>query len=139
MMLFLLDTDAISLDQMGHSALIQNILRHLSNQLAISVITVEEQLVGWQRALRQARDDTRRAEVYRRMARTVESLSGWTVLPFSVTAMSRHADLVRQRLNVGSNDLKIAATGLEYNATVVTRNTRDFRRVSGLLCGDWSV
>lgn len=73
------------------------------------------------------------------MARTVEMLSGWVIVPFSVAAMSRHAALVRQRLNVGSNDLKIAATALENNGTVVTRNMRDFARVTGLRCEDWSV
>ena len=44
-----------------------------------------------------------------------------------------------QRLNVGSNDLKIAATALEQNATVVTRNLRDFGRVPGVLCQDWTI
>jgi tRNA(fMet)-specific endonuclease VapC len=139
MSLYLLDTDHISLYQMGHPRLLQQILGHLQDQLAVAVITVEEQLSGWQRALRQARDDSRRAEVYRRMARIVENLSGWLILPFPLSAMSRHADLLRQRLNVGSNDLKIAAIALEMGARVVTRNARDFGRVLGLVCEDWSV
>jgi len=139
MSLFLLDTDHLSLYQMGHPRILQNILRHITDQLAISVITVEEQLSGWQRALNQARDDQRRAEVYRRMAQTVESLSSWLIRPFSLVAMTRHASLIRQRLNVGSNDLKIAAIALESNATVVTRNKRDFARVTGLSLDDWSL
>jgi tRNA(fMet)-specific endonuclease VapC len=137
--LFLLDTDHLTLYQMGHSQLLQNVARHVTDQLAISVITVEEQLAGWQRALRQARDDTRREQIYQRMARTVEELSGWLVLPLTQSALGRHASLVRRRLNVGSNDLKIAATALENGAVVVTRNLRDFQRVSGLSCEDWTV
>jgi hypothetical protein len=31
---------------MGHPQLLQNIVRHLTDQLAISVITAEEQLTG---------------------------------------------------------------------------------------------
>jgi tRNA(fMet)-specific endonuclease VapC len=139
MSLFLLDTDHVSLYQMGHPRVIGNVLRHLQDQLAITVITIEEQLSGWQRALRQARDDARRAEVYRRMALAIESLAGWMVCSFSVSAMTRHADLLRQRLNVSSNDLKIAATALESGARVVTRNARDFSRVPGLVWEDWSV
>ncbi len=73
------------------------------------------------------------------MAQTIENLSGWVVVPFSLSAMSRYAGLQRQRLNVGSNDLKIAATALECNATVVTRNRRDFGRVAALSVEDWSV
>ncbi len=139
MTLYLLDTDHVSLYQTGNPLVVRNVLTHLTDRLAISVITVGEQLTGWQRALHQARDDARRAEVYRRMALATESLSGWHVLPFLLAAMGRHVALVRQRLNVGSNDLKIAATALENNAVVVTRNRRDFGRVAGLVCEDWSL
>jgi tRNA(fMet)-specific endonuclease VapC len=139
MSLYLLDTDHVSLYQMGHPRVIQQIMSHLQDVLAICVITVEEQLSGWQRALRQARDDSRRAEVYRRMALAVENLSGWVVFPFPLSAMTRHVDLMRQRLNVSSNDLKIAAIALEMGARVVTRNLRDFARVPGLVCEDWSI
>jgi tRNA(fMet)-specific endonuclease VapC len=137
--LFLLDTDHLTLYQMGHPQVLQNVARRLTDQLAICVITVEEQLTGWQRALHQAKDDARREQVYQRMARTVEALAGWLVLPLSRAALGRHATLIRQRLNVGSNDLKIAACALENNAVVATRNLRDFGRVSGLLCQDWTM
>lgn len=60
MSLFLLDTDHLTLYQMGHPQLLQNLAHHLADQFAISVITVEEQLTGWQRALHQARSDGRR-------------------------------------------------------------------------------
>ena len=139
MNLFLLDTDHWTLYQMGHPRLLQNVARHVTDQLAVCVITVEEQLTGWQRALRQAKDDGRREQVYQRMARTVEAFSGWMIVPLSRAALGRHALLIRQRLNVGSNDLKIAASALENNAIVVTRNLRDFGRVPGLLCQDWTV
>lgn len=139
MSLFLLDTDHLTLYQMGHPQVLQNIARRLTDQLAISVITVEEQLTGWQRALHQAKDDARREQVYRRMALTVEALSGWRVLPLSRAALGRHATLMRQHLNVGSNDLKIAASALEHGAIVATRNLRDFGRVPGLSCQDWTI
>jgi tRNA(fMet)-specific endonuclease VapC len=137
--LFLLDTDHLTHYQMGHPQVLANIARHATDQLAISVITVEEQLTGWYTALRRAKDDARREQIYRRMALTVESLAKWRVLPFSLAAMNRYAALVRQHLNVGGNDLKIAATALEHNATVVTRNLRDFGRVATLLVEDWTA
>jgi tRNA(fMet)-specific endonuclease VapC len=137
--LFLLDTDHLTYYQMGHPQVLSNIARHLTDQLAISVITVEEQLTGWQKALNQAKDDVRRAQIYLRMALATESLASWKVMPFTLAAMSQHAALIRQRLNIGSNDLKIAATALELNAVVVTRNQRDFGRVPTLLLEDWTA
>jgi tRNA(fMet)-specific endonuclease VapC len=139
MSLYLFDTDHLSLYQAGHARVLQNLMRHMQDQLALTVITIEEQLSGWQSALRKARDDVRRAEVYRRMALALEGLAGWVVLPLSLPAMVRHAHLLRQHLNVGSNDLKIAAIALDMGGKIVTRNARDFGRIPGLIWEDWSV
>ncbi len=42
------------------------------------------------------------------------------------------------KLNVGHDDLRIAAIALENNAVVVTRNTRDFARVPELKVENWA-
>jgi tRNA(fMet)-specific endonuclease VapC len=139
MSLYLLDTDHLSLYQAGHARVLQNLMKHIQDQLAVTVISVEEQLSGWQTGLRKARDDARRAEVYRRMALAIESLAGWRIIPFSLPAMTRHAHLLRQHLNVGSNDLKIAAIALERGGRVVTRNAVDFTRIPSLIWEDWSA
>jgi tRNA(fMet)-specific endonuclease VapC len=139
MSLYVFDTDHLSLYQAGHVRVLQNLTRHVHDELSLAVISVEEQLSGWQTALRKARDETRRSEVYRRMALSIEGFAGWTVLPLSVPAMARHSNLLRQHLNIGSNDLKIAAIAMERRGTVVTRNARDFARVPGLKWEDWSV
>jgi len=40
-------------------------------------------------------------------------------------------------LNVGANDLKIAAIAVESGAVVVTHNVRDFRRIPGVTTSEW--
>jgi tRNA(fMet)-specific endonuclease VapC len=47
-------------------------------------------------------------------------------------------DLKSTGKHVGSNDLLISASALQHNLTCVTRNTREFTRVSGLTIEDWS-
>jgi hypothetical protein len=47
MSLFVLDTDTLVLFQEGHGAVCRRVLSHPMEELAISVITVEEQLSGW--------------------------------------------------------------------------------------------
>lgn len=45
--------------------------------------------------------------------------------------------LRRQKSNVGSIDMKIAAIAMEHSIPVITRNRRDFLRVPDLSVEDW--
>ncbi len=47
------------------------------------------------------------------------------------------ADLERQGQAIGPNDTLIAAIALANGLTIVTHNTAEFSRVSGLLIEDW--
>lgn len=49
------------------------------------------------------------------------------------------AALERQGQAIGTNDTWIAAHALTLGLTVVTHNTREFRRVPGLACEDWTA
>lgn len=69
---------------------------------------------------------------------TLNELRHWPIVSFSAAAITRYADLKRQKLNIRANDLKIAAIALETGATVVTHNLADFRRVPGLTVEDWA-
>jgi tRNA(fMet)-specific endonuclease VapC len=44
-----------------------------------------------------------------------------------------------QKIRVGTQDLKIAAITLSHQATIVTRNYRDFSKVLNLRIEDWSI
>lgn len=47
------------------------------------------------------------------------------------------ADLKRQGLIIGSNDLLIAAHARSLSAVLVTNNTREFARIADLTLEDW--
>ena len=57
----------------------------------------------------------------------------------AVPAIARFEALAKAHRNVKRNDLRIAALALELGATVVTRNRRNFSRISGLAIEDWSI
>lgn len=61
------------------------------------------------------------------------------VLEFDRDAYACYTDLLRQRIRIGTQDLRIAAIAISRNGTLVTRNRRDFERVPGLVFEDWSI
>jgi tRNA(fMet)-specific endonuclease VapC len=61
------------------------------------------------------------------------------VLDFTQMAFEQFSALRQQCIRIGSQDLRIAAITLANTAILVTRNTRDFAQVPGLVIQDWSV
>ena len=73
------------------------------------------------------------------LAGLVVSWAGFALVPMAVPAIARFEALAKAHRNVKRNDLRIAALALELGATVVTRNRRNFSRISGLAIEDWSI
>jgi tRNA(fMet)-specific endonuclease VapC len=139
MSLYVLDTDILSLYQRGHPAVSQRCRACAPDELAITVISIEEQLSGWYSLLRRARKPDRLAEVYRHLAGQVRFLANWNILEYDEPAIKRYDRLSALKLNVKKMDLWIAAVVLERGGTLITRNTRDFGRIPGLTLEDWTL
>jgi tRNA(fMet)-specific endonuclease VapC len=60
------------------------------------------------------------------------------VMDFSQEAASRYAELLRQKIRIGTQDLRIASIVIANNGILVTRNQKDFSRVPGLTFEDWT-
>lgn len=138
MSLFVLDTDTLSLVQAAHPIVSARVSARPLGEIAIGVITVEEQLRGWFTYLRRAKNPPQVAGAYERLARSVSYLARSRILPFSESAIARFDGLRKLKLGVRADDLRIASIALEYGATVVTRNVRDFQHIPGLTVEDWS-
>jgi tRNA(fMet)-specific endonuclease VapC len=135
---YVLDTDILQLFQEGHPAVVSRVSGVVAGDLAISVVTVEEQLSGWYTLLRKARRPEKLAWAYRRLAANVRFLSGLRILDFDEAAIERYEALRALKLKVRKMDLRIATTALEHGAILVSRNVRDFEQVPGLAVEDWS-
>lgn len=138
MAIFLLDTDILSLYQRNHTQVLAAIARHATDQLCVSCISVEEQIGGWSGLARSATSHLAQEQASILLATIVVSWNRFAMVPITQPALLRFESLAKAKLKVRHNDLRIAAIALELGATVVTRNRRDFNRVSGLIIEDWS-
>lgn len=79
----------------------------------------------------------------RTLAVQQQFLSQFVSLPFDDLAAEHYgrirAELSAQGTPIGPNDLMIAAIALANDATLVTRNMSEFRRVGGLTAEDWEA
>lgn len=76
-----------------------------------------------------------------RLAALAQFLAPLQVLPFD-SDCAAHAAKLRVALEargtpIGPHDTLIAATALRHQATLVTRNVREFSRVEGLMLVNW--
>lgn len=136
---YILDTDTVSLFQDKHPQVCARFEATNPSDMAVSIITVEEQLSGWYTYLRRSKTASQQAFAYRSLTETVQLYSHFNILSFVETAISRYRSLHKLHLGVAGWDLRIAAIALDEEAIVVTRNLRNFQLVPGLKCEDWSV
>ena len=138
MSLWVLDTDTLTLWFRGHETIAARVATTLPQQLAVTIITVEEILRGWYTQIRRARDDEQLARAYQALQQTVEFARDVQLLPFDLPGIRRYRQLRTRHRRIGTNDLRIAAIVLKNQGILVTRNTTDFADIPGLQLDDWS-
>jgi len=139
MKLYILDTDHLTLYRHGQPAVVRKVESVPADQLAITVITVEEQLSGWYAQLRQARTAEKLTRAYAGLFDIAEMIGRIRVLSFPSPAVQQYLELRKQLPRLGKLDLAIAAIVLHYQGTLVTRNRQDFAKIPQLLLEDWCV
>jgi tRNA(fMet)-specific endonuclease VapC len=138
--LYLLDTDVVSLfGRQNPTVMARVAAARQGHEVAVTAITVDESYAGWHARIRKARKPAEIAEAFAGLAAAAAVFGAFSIIPFPILAIQRFDALKKLKLKTGSNDLRIAAIALEAGGTVVTRNLRDFRRVPGLVCEDWSA
>lgn len=129
--MYALDTNTVIYYFKGMGDIAAQLLAVPPAQILIPAIVEYELSVGVARSP----EATRRREQLARFLGTV------TVVPFgreeSAAAASTRADLERRGVPIGPLDVLIAGTALARGAILVTRNTREFSRVSGLRVANW--
>ena len=139
---YILDTDHVTLLQHVYPILTQRVSAVNPDDIGVTVVTAEEQVRGWLNAIRQTSQSSQPERLiwaYRGLRDVVRYLSRLNIVDFSEEAYACYQELRRQRIRIGTQDLRIAAIVLAENSTLITRNQRDFERVPGLAFEDWTV
>nr|WP_242048852.1 type II toxin-antitoxin system VapC family toxin [Planktothrix sp. FACHB-1365] len=108
------------------------------DEITVTIITVEEQMKGWLNAIQQSSQSNRLIWGYKGLQDGLKFFQTIQVLDFDQDAYNCYIELVRQKIRIGTRDLRIAATVISKNGILVTRNRQDFERVPGLRFEDWS-
>lgn len=142
---YILDTDHVTLLQNSHPVLIQRIKHKRHESIAVTVITFEEKIKGWLKAVNNSNNEPFKVNsklvwAYKGLTDEIEFFKNIKVLEFDKDAYERYEFLVLQQLKrIGTQDLRIAAIAKSVNGIVVTRNWKDFEQVPGLLLEDWTI
>lgn len=130
----LLDTN-VCVALMRHQKMIveRMVVETRQNDLRVSSITGFELSYG----ARRSRDPDAEMEKVRRLLSRQVTLSDFT-LEDGETAGQVRADLAARGAMIGNYDLLIAGHALSRGWIMVTANTREFARVTGLVVEDWS-
>jgi tRNA(fMet)-specific endonuclease VapC len=128
---YVLDTNTVVFFFKGQGRVAERLLARAPAEVALPAVVLYELEVG----VAQSRSPDRR----RQQLDTL--LEATRVLPFGPSeahaAARIRARLERSGEGIGPLDTLIAATALASRATLVTHNTREFRRVDGLSTEDW--
>lgn len=129
---YLLDTDVFSLMVKGQDEAINARLQTLiKGEAVLSVITTGEYFYGIAHAPVSALREKRAQRL----------IDFFGVLPLDAEVATSYgairADLRAKGTPIGPNDLWLAAHAKLHGLVMVTRNTREFKRVRGLKVEDW--
>jgi tRNA(fMet)-specific endonuclease VapC len=135
------DTDHVTVlrypEHSQHAALSERMRGSADPDFATTAVTVEEQMRGWLAAIRRAGKVHGQILYYSRLVSLVRFLDKWRILPFNEPAADRFEAFRKERIRIGTQDLKIASIALEERALLLSANLRDFQQVPGLRVEDW--
>lgn len=135
---YILDTDHLSLIERKHPSLKKYLDSIQPDEMAITIISAEEQLRGRFLQIRRFPTGAACIGAYRLLRETIDRLKVTTILDFDVAAEMIDQSLRKRRLRLGTQDRRIAAIALANKCILVTRNQADFGRVMGLTLQDWT-
>lgn len=139
MTLWIFDTDHATLFGQGNPQIVQRFSAVNPKDIAITIVTFEEQMYGRLNRIRRATSGDEIISAYASLRKTINYLTDFELLDFDRDAENYYREFLRQKIRVGTQDLRIAAIALAKSGILLTRNRRDFEKIPGLRFEDWSL
>jgi tRNA(fMet)-specific endonuclease VapC len=137
--MYLLDTDTLTHLHAGNSNVLARLKSVIDIEVGITIITKVEVLRGRIDYLIKAESGASLLKAQELLFRTETLLSELLIIPIDRSAsieFDRMRDISKFR-KIGRADLLIASITLANRATLVTRNLRHFKQISGLKVENW--
>jgi len=138
--MILLDTDHLTVLQIGKGERYQRLILRLAQSLkplAMTIVNVEEQMRGWLASIAKERRPERQVRAYLQLADLFARFARFDISHFDESAAHIFLSLKTGRGHIGNQDLKIAAIALANDALLLTANRQDFEQVPGLRFENW--
>ena len=130
---YMLDTDMCSYVMKRNNMVVKRLERLAVDDVCISVISKAELLFGIELSPRREQDGNA-LRAFLQYAEVVDFSDRAAIFYAKV-----RADLQKRGTMIGANDLFIASHALSLGLTLVTNNTREFRRVRDLVVENWAT
>jgi tRNA(fMet)-specific endonuclease VapC len=138
MILYVLDTDHLSLLQRGNQRVIAGLVANRPGTVGITIVTAEEQLRGRFLQIRKSPVGPACVAAYRQLRETIADLNTLPILDFDQVFETLDQSLRKQNPRLDTQDRRIAAIALANRCVLVTRNNVDFGQIAGLTLQDWA-
>ena len=128
---YLIDTDIVINSFKGNTKVNQKISEYAAIPKAISIITFGELLYGAKKSTQRDKNTSiiyRLAEIFPIVGITRSTIEAFTDIKMALDAKGERIE---------DFDLLIAATALSLNYTLVTNNTKHYKRIEGLQLENW--
>ena len=140
--MFVLDTDHLGIIQNRTEPEFSNLTgrmrQHRLEDFFVTIVSFQEQVAGWNLYIQRARDVPGVVRGYAMFHRVLTDFAKMNVLPLTTDAASAFIRLRKSGVRVGTMDLRIGSIALVHGFVVLTRNTIDFGKITGLRVEDWT-
>ena len=138
-MMYFLDTDTLSHLHEGNTRIINRLKNAGEENVATTIITAIETLRGRHEFIIKAADGTQLIRAQQLLDKSERMLRATQIFRLDARAAAEfdRLRLVKKLKIIGRRDLLIGCVTLAHDATLVTRNLKDFRLIPGLKLENW--